>query len=176
MFSLFPDTRKMKRCHDDGDILGMNNTRKYEDESLSKEDTPSLDNDYDMDAGNKDNTCRGIDIGSLSERDMKRYCSWKRTVFSDDDVVDMIYPHSKREFNDLHVSIVSACVKMYIGDIIEGAIIEKGDTIGINSMDIEESFSRICRGKRILPECLSSISKKRRRYNMPHRRKDFWSD
>ena len=160
----------MKRCHDDGDILGVKNTKA--DNGTSEEDQSPVEDDRVV-VPEKNH---GINVGTLSERDLRRYSSWKRTVFSDEDVVDMIYPHSTKEFNDIHVSIVSACVKMYIGDLIEGAIINKDTPIGIDSLDIEESFARICRGRRILPDCFSSIYRKRRRFNMPRTRKDFWAD
>lgn len=147
----------MKRGCDDGDILGMNTPRKKK--ALPEEPEEPVERNN---VSTAEIEC-GIDVDSLTDLELSRYSSWKKTVFSTRGILEMIKPYSEMSFSNIQVSVVSSCVKMFLGELIEDAVKNKDLPRVLTPGDIAEASSRLALGRRnVLPDYCRII--KRRNY------------
>lgn len=176
----------MKRGYDDGDILCARTPRVSKasrDKSSSGDKSPSgierpkkstmVDDPRKQIPVNEPGWL--IQVDKLTNDQLSRYSAWKTSVFSREDISEMITPYASVEFSDVHVSMVAACAKMLVGDLVEEARIHRGDAvIPITAQDIESSSGRLSR-RRILPDYCPIV--KRRNYKIPKPDKpyDHWS-
>ena len=155
----------MKRGYDDGDILGMNTpckkptvpekpnkvrkTGKTRKKSESEKKIPVIEPEC------------GIDVDSLTAHELSRYSSWKKTVFSRKDVSEMVSSYSDMDFSDVHLSVISSCAKMFLGELIEDAATNKDSPRILTPGDIEDASSRLFHDRRnVLPDYCPLIKRK----------------
>lgn len=162
----------MKRGNDDGDILGMNTSRKKKtsvDNSEKKEKTGIKDRESH--SGDKIPVTRvvcDIDVDSLTPSELSRYSSWKKTVFSRKDVLKMVSPYSKMDFGSIHLSVVSSCAKMFLGELIEDAVKNKESPRILTPEDIKAASSRLFFARRnVLPDYSPFIKRRNYRIEKP---------
>lgn len=163
----------MKRGYDDGDILGMNTpctkptvpakpkkirktVKTVKKPGPEKKKIPVIETDC------------GIDVDSLTPHQLSRYSSWKKTVFSRKDVSEMVSPYSDMDFSDVHLSVISSCAKMFLGDLIEDAAKNKDAPRILTPGDIEDASSRLFYDRRnVLPDYSPLIKRRLYRIEKP---------
>lgn len=169
----------MKRGRDDGDILRMNTSRKKTTPSENTEKDKKKKNkkkntgseDRKSQHGNKmpvtEVVC-DIDVDRLTPSELSRYSSWKKTVLPRKDVLDMVSPYSKMDFGSIHLSVVSSCAKMFLGELIEDAVKNKDSPRILTPEDIKAASSRLFFARRnVLPDYSPLIKRKLYRIEKP---------
>lgn len=159
----------MKTTHDDGDILGnaykkkAHTTKHLVSKVENFEKTPRVKKPKSTIPVNDPGWV--VEVDKLNMEQLSRYRSWKQSVFNNEDISDMIKPYSNYDFSDIHVSLVSDCVKIYLGDLIDNA---KKNQIDISESltpdDIKGALDRINSGPRLLPHV--SLFNRRRKLDM----------
>ena len=168
----------MKRGCDDGDILGMKPPREKNTSNplntLTDKSSKGKSKDKKQ---NKANTGKkmpvieiecDIDVDSLTARQLSRYSSWKKTVFSRKDVLEMVTPYSGMSFSNIHLSVVSSCAKMFLGEIIEDAVKNKDSPRILTPEDVVAASSRLTLDRRnVLPDYCPIIKRRNFRIKKP---------
>jgi len=165
----------MKRVIDDGDILGLALQRqKSKDEEDNKGETNTGETKKAMVEKTKIPVNQPgwvIEVDKLTKEQILRYMAWKKVVFYREHILEMISPYTTRTwftFGNIHISMVSTCAKMLVGDLVEEAIISRidGDTASpIQPQEIVDSYRKLYRTRRALPDYSPIL--KRRNYKIP---------
>ena len=162
-----------KRGRDDGDILGTKTPRKKNTSNTLTGGSRKgkKKEEKKEDAGKKmphiEVEC-GIDVDSLTPRQLSRYSSWKKTVFSRKDVLEIVETYSDMSFSNIQLSVVSSCAKMLLGEIIEDAVKNKDSSRILTPEDIEAASSRLALGRRnVLPDYCPIIKRKHYKIEKP---------
>lgn len=155
----------MKRGYDDGDILGINTSRdkpkKGKKEKIGKKSDPTKKIPV------KETNC-DIDVDSLTPHQLSRYSSWKKTVFSREDVSEMVSTYSDLDISDVILSVVSSCAKMFLGELVEDAAKNKDAPRIITPRDIKDASSRLFYERRnVLPDYCHFIKRRLYRIEKP---------
>lgn len=173
----------MKRVRDEGDILGLALDR-IAQESTKKEkvkEVPvkqSKSNPNPLVVKNVPVSKSGpttIEVDKLTADQLSRYEAWKKGVFSPGHISKMIKPYATVDFNDVHVSMVSACAKILVGDLVKEARMRRQGTGPITSQEIEDASHRLSRSKRTLPDYSPFLKRKDFKRLRPDKVEDFWS-
>ncbi len=103
-----------------------------------------------------------VEVDRLTPAQRSRFEALRTTTFSHEDVSDMIRPFAfvRRtdpiEFSEFHVSVVAACTKMFVGDLVRDALVHRdpghpGDPGPLTAREVEEAAARNPLSK-ILPD------------------------
>ena len=174
-----PDSkdRDMKRGYDDGNILAPRVNHKDDTHEDTQNDTQENTRVHKDPHPRKDIPVNEpgwfIEVDKLTKDQLSRYEAWKKSVFSPEYISDMISPYTSVEFNDMHVSMVSSCAKMFVGDLVEEVRMHRGDTGDpITPGDIEYAFCRLFYKKKLPPPPPRLRKKQRSMFLKPS---DQWS-
>ena len=158
----------MKRGIDDGDILGLALARQKSNEVKTVETKKAMVEKPRIPVNHPGWV---VEVDKLTNEQMLRYIAWKKVVFYREHILEMISPYTTRTwftFGNIHISMVSTCAKMLVGDLVEEARrsrVDGGSASPIQPQEIVDAYRKLYRMRRALPDYSPIL--KRRNFKIP---------